>query len=91
MSIQTGKTCHSTAIGEHNKKEILETNMNVQKQSLEIFYKKSCSKNFCNVHRKKPELECLFSKVVPTRVFSCEHCKIFKNTCFEGHLGIAAS
>ena len=32
--------CHSTAIGEHNKKRILENNINVQKQPPEVFIKK---------------------------------------------------
>ena len=34
------------AIGEHNKKEILKTNLNVQKQPLEVFNKKSVLKWF---------------------------------------------
>ena len=34
------------AIGEHNKKEILKTNLNVQKQPLEVFNKKYVLKCF---------------------------------------------
>ena len=30
-------------------------------------------------------------KETPTQVFSCEYCKIFKNTYFEEHLRTAAS
>ena len=33
----------------------------------------------------------ILSKETPTQAFSCEHCKIFKNTCFEKHLQTAAS
>ena len=36
-------TCHSIAISEHNKKKVLENDKNVQKQPLEVFYKKSRS------------------------------------------------
>ena len=36
-------------------------------------------------------LESLFNKEVPTQVFSCENCKIFKNTYFEEHLRRTAS
>ena len=48
----------------------------------------------CKFHRKTSVLESLFNKVVglqlyyknaPTQVFSCEICKIFKNTYFEEH------
>ena len=37
------------------------------------------------------KLESLFNKVVPTLVFSCEYCGIFKNTYFEEHLQTAVS
>ena len=40
---------------------------------------------------KKPESEFVYNKVLPTQVFSCEYCKIFKNTYFEEHLRTAAS
>ena len=44
---------------------------------------------------KTPVLESLFNKILlkgtPTQVFSCEYCKIFKNTYFEEHLPMAAS
>ena len=44
-------------------------------------------------------LESLFTKFAglrgkkeaPTQVFSCEHCEILKNTCFEKHLRMVAS
>ena len=32
-----------------------------------------------------------YVKKTPTQVFSCEHCKIFKNTYFEEHLPVAVS
>ena len=34
-----------------------------QKQPPEVFYEKSCFKNFCNIHRKTPLLELLFNKI----------------------------
>ena len=33
-----------------------------------VFYKKSCPKKICNIHRKTPGLESLFNKAVPTQV-----------------------
>ena len=38
--MQKENTCHSITIGEYVKKKILENHRNVQKQSLEVFYKK---------------------------------------------------
>ena len=48
-----------------------------QKHPLEMF----CKKVFLN--RKKSVLEYLFNKVaeIPTQIFSCEICKIFKTIC----------
>ena len=46
--------------------------------------KKSYSK-FHIIHRKTRVLE------TPAHVFSCEYCKIFKNTYFEEHLRTTAS
>ena len=34
------------------KRAILENNVNVQKQPLDVFYKKAVLKNFCIIHRK---------------------------------------
>ena len=28
--------------------------------------------------------------MTPTQMFSCEYCKFFDNTCFEGHLHTSA-
>ena len=33
----------------------------------------------------------MYYKEIPTQVFPCEYCEIFKNTCFEEHLRTAAS
>ena len=44
---------------------------------------KSFSQKFCNIHRKTPALESLFTKVAgltPTKVFSCEYREMFKNS-----------
>ena len=50
-----------------------------------------CSQKFPKFHRKTPVLESLFNKVASlketsTQVFSCELCKISKNTFFTEHL-----
>ena len=56
------------------------------------FCKKKCSWKFRKFHRKTPVLESRFDKVAGlsqetlTQVFSCEICKIFKNTYFEEHM-----
>ena len=51
--------------------------------------KKVVLKNFARFIGK--DLVGVFNKVVPTQVFSCEYCKIFKNTYFEEHPWMAAS
>ena len=71
-----------------------------QKQLPYVFFKESCSEKFRNIHRKIFVLESLFNivgdlqerylKETPIQVFSCEYCKIFKNTYFEEHLQMAA-
>ena len=61
-----------------------------QKQPPELFYEKGVLKNFCNIHRKVAELQ-PYQEETPTRMFSSEYCKIFKNTYFEEHLLMAAS
>ena len=33
-----------------------------QKQPPEVFFEKSCSEKFCNIHRKTPVLQFLFNK-----------------------------
>ena len=61
--------------------------------------KQGVLKNFANVTGKKPILKSLFNKVAvlkacnfmvlkktPTKVLSCEVCKLFKNNYFEEHL-----
>ena len=69
-----------------------------QKQPPEVFYKKSCSKTFGNIHRKTPTLESLLNRVtclktcnvikkrLQRRLFSSEYCEIFRNTYFEEHM-----
>ena len=54
------------------------------------FMKKGVLKDFCNIHRKVAELQ-PYQEETPTRMFSSEYCKIFKNTYFEEHLLKAAS
>ena len=50
-------------------------NVSLQKQPLEVFYKKTILKLLRFQHK----------------CFSCKHCEIFKNTYFEEHLRTAAS
>ena len=51
----------------------------IQKQPMEVFYKKDVLKNFAYFQRKIPVLEPIFNKVV-------EICEIFKNVFFKEHL-----
>ena len=53
--------------------------------------KTSALKNFAKFIGEKRKLESLFDKFVPTKVFSCEYCEIFKDIYFEEHLQTAAS
>ena len=57
---------------------------------MRCFVKKSALKNFANFNRKTAVLESLF-KETSTLAFSCEICKIFKNTNFEELMQTAAS
>ena len=54
----------------------------------------SSSQQSINVQKQPPVVffrPAILSKETPTQAFSCEHCKIFKNTYFEKHLQTAAS
>ena len=71
-----------------------------QKQPPEVFCKKTCSEKFPNFHIKTPVRESLLLKLkisnlikreTPTQIFSCEICKIFKNTYIQKHLWTTAS
>ena len=53
-----------------------------------MLYEKAVLKN---IHRETPVLKSLFNKETTTRAFSCEYCKIFKNTYFKEHLRVSAS
>ena len=66
-------------------------------QSPEAFHKKVVLKNFALFTGKNLcwglfliKLQ-LYQNQTPAQVFSCEYCKIFKNTYFEEHLLTAAS
>ena len=76
----------------------------LQKQPPEVFYRKSCSYKFRNIHRKTPSLETLFNTVASAglktcncikrdfnKVFFCEYCENFKNTNFQENLQITFS
>ena len=62
-----------------------------QKQLPEVFCKKRCSEKFRKIHRKTHVPEPFFKKETLEQVFSCEFCKISKNTCFREHLQTTAS
>ena len=54
--------------------------------------KKLFLKIFRNIRREAGLQACNFIKnTLPTHVFSCEYCEIFKNVYFEEHFGTAAS
>ena len=85
-------TFHSIAIGENTtRRKCWKIIKNNQKQPLECSIKKAVLKNFAIFIVKILSWSLFFNKVVPAQVFSCEYCKIFKNTNFEEHLPTAAS
>ena len=53
----------------------------------EVFYEKSVSYKFHNIHKKTPVLKSLLKKLylkeTPTQMFSCDYREISKNTYFE--------
>ena len=55
-----------------------------------MFYKKAVLKNFAIFTGKQLRWGLYLIKL-EARLFSCEHCKIFKNTYSEEHLATAAS
>ena len=65
---------------------------NCQKQPPEVFYEKRCSSKICKIHGKATVAESPFiRKETLAQVFSCEFCKISKNTFFTEHLRATAS
>ena len=77
----------------------------LKKQPPEVFYRKSYSKKFRNIHRKTPALDdCLFNRVAGAGLkicnyikrdfnkrFFCEYCENFKNAYFQENLQTTAS
>ena len=67
------------------------------------FIWKAILKSFCIIQRKTPVLKppfnkvaalktsCFIKKKIPTKVFYCEYCKIFKNAYFEKQFQTAVS
>ena len=51
-----------------------------------MFYKIGVRKNFTIFIGKHLFWSQLYYKEIPTQVFSCEYCEIFKNTSFIEHL-----
>ena len=85
------------------KKNIISKKQECQKQLFADFLRISVLKIFCNICRKTPVLQSLFSKVAGlegynsiekrphTQVFSCEYWEIFKDTLFYRTPLVAAS
>ena len=72
-------------LDEHH--EILHSRIQkTEKQSPEVFYKKTVLKSFSTFTGKHHH----YQKETPTQVFSCEYCEIFRNTYFEEYLRTAA-
>ena len=74
----------------------------MQKQPLEVFYKKAVLRNFAILTGKylcwNPAFNkvvglqaCKLEKEIPTQVFSGEYCEIFKNIYFQEYLRMAVS
>ena len=58
-----------------------------QKQTPGVFYSKRCTRKFCKIHRKTPVPGSLVQVSKSFyQVFSCEFCKISKNTFLTEHL-----
>ena len=62
----------------------------VQWQPFADVLRNRCSQNVRNIRTITPVLEPLFNKhcykEIPTQMFSCKYCKIFKNSFFIEHL-----
>ena len=54
----------------------------VQKQSPEVFCKKSCSQKVCKFHRKTPVLESLFNKVAVLQACNFIKKRLLQHWCF---------
>ena len=72
------------------------TGFQFQLQSLKLV--QSCSvkkvllRVFTKIYMKTPGVELqVYQKKIPSQMYSCEFCKIFKNTFFEDHLWMAVS
>ena len=63
------------------RKSIVNSSYQVQKQSRKVFCKKSCSQKLRRIHRKTPMLESLFNKVADLK--ACNLIKIrLQHSCF---------
>ena len=67
------------------------SNSKLQKRPPEVFYKKGVNKNFAQFTGKHLYQSLFFNKEAVAQVFSCEFCKIFKNTFFTEHPRATAS
>ena len=58
--------------------QIFENDINVQKQPLEVFYKKKLFLKFCNICRKKPEFSLFLIKLFQHRCFPVNIAKFLR-------------
>ena len=77
------------------KSFFLQIKWRIQRQLFKDAHQNRCSWKFRKFHKKTPVLECFINKVAglrpatlferdsKTQVFSCETCKVFKNTYFK--------
>ena len=54
----------------------------LKNQLVKMSYKKSCSKQFSNINRKILLLE-FYKPEIPSQIFSCEICEVFKILYFK--------
>ena len=71
MNLSLKRCCESLTVFQAFQSAILLV-LNLQKQPTDVFYKKSFSWKFLNIHRE-----------TLTQVFSCEYCKILRTTIFK--------
>ena len=64
---------------------------NIQKQPPEVFYKKGVLRNFAEIYKFWNLQGNFIEKESLAQAFSCQFCKISKNTVFAEHLWTTAS
>ena len=72
-----------------NYLNLIKESIKKQLLSKKMFFEIDVLKNFCNIQRKTPVLECASNKVAGLQL-CCEHCEIFKNSFFPKTPPVAA-